>query len=82
VDRLVLWGGVPAHDLDLADHATLLRDLDLTLVVGTEDPYVTAERREAVRERLQAHDIPVTLRTFDGGHRLDKATLRSLAEES
>jgi len=82
VDRLVLWGGAPAHDLDLADHATLLRDLNLTLVVGTEDPYVTAERREAVRERLQTHDIPVTLRTFDGGHRLDAATLRSLPEES
>ncbi len=82
VDRLVLWGGGPAHDLDLARHADRLRTLDLTLVVGTDDPHVTAERRAAVRRRLQAHDIPVTGRTFDGGHRLDEATLRSLAEAS
>ena len=80
VDRLVLWGGVPAHDLDLATHAATLRTLDLTLVVGTEDPYVTTERREAAERRLRTHDIPVTIRTFDGGHRLDEPTLRDLAE--
>lgn len=80
VDRLVLWGGAPAHDLDLAEHAAALRRLDLTLVAGTEDSYVTAERRTAVRRRLQAHNIPVTIRTFDGGHRLDEATLRELVE--
>ena len=78
VDRLVLWGGAPAHDLDLARHADRLRNLNLTLITGTEDPYVTAERRTAVRRRLRAHDIPVTIRTFNGGHRLDEATLLSL----
>jgi len=80
VDRLVLWGGAPAHDLDLSDHAASLRNLDLTLVVGTEDPYVTDERRDAAQRRLQAHDIPVTIRMFEGGHRLDAATLRALAD--
>jgi predicted esterase len=82
VDRLVLWGGAPAHDLDRAHHADRLRALNLTLVAGTDDPHVTAERREAVRRRLQAHDIPVTVRTFDGGHRVDEATLRALADPS
>ena len=80
VDRLVLWGGAPAHDLDLAEHAASLRRLDLTLVAGTEDAYVTAKRRAAARRRLQAHDIPVTVCTFEGGHRLDEATLWELVE--
>ena len=78
VDRLVLWGGAPAHDLDLAEHAASLRALDLTLVAGTEDPYVTDDRWAAIRRRLQAHDIPVTTRTFEGGHRIDPAALRAL----
>ena len=82
VDRLVLWGGGPAHDLDLDLHADRLRALDLTLVVGTDDPYVTDDRRNAVRRRLRAHDVPVTVRTFDGGHRMDEATLRGLVEMS
>jgi len=82
VDRLVLWGGAPAHDLDLSEHAAALRALDLTLVVGTEDPYVNDARRAAVRRRLRAHDIPVTVHTFDGGHRIDPAPLRTLVSAS
>lgn len=78
VDRLVLWGGAPAHDLDLAEHAASLRALDLALVAGTEDPYVTDDRWAAVQNRLQAHDIPVTTHTFEGGHRIDPNPLRAL----
>lgn len=82
VDRLVLWGGGPAHDLDLAHHADRLRALDLTLVAGTNDPYVSPARRQAAEERIRRHDIPVTVRTFDGGHRIDEALLQSLAQAS
>ncbi|MFP4229351.1 MAG: alpha/beta hydrolase [Salinivenus sp.] len=80
VDRLVLWGGAPAHDLDLSMHADALRNMDLTLVIGTEDPYVTADRRRAVQAQLERHNIPVTTHTFDGGHRLDRGVLHTLAE--
>lgn len=82
VDRLVLWGGAPAHDLDLSAHAERLRALDLTLVIGTDDPYVTEERRAAARRRLDRHDLPVTERTFEGGHRLDDAVLGEIAAEA
>lgn len=82
VDRLVLWGGAPAHDLDLSAHATTLRQMDLTIVVGTEDPYVTAERREAVRRALDAYDIPATVHTFDGGHRLDDDIIQTVVVNS
>ncbi len=75
IDRLVLWGGGLAHDLDLSAHAASLRTMNLTVVGGTEDPYVTTERREKVRRVLERHDIPITVHTFDGGHRLDDDTL-------
>ena len=80
IDRLVLWGGALAHDLDLSAHASAIRALDLTIVVGTDDPYVTADRRRAVEAQLAHHEIPVSIHTFDGGHRLDAATLRALAD--
>ncbi len=80
IDRLVLWGGAPAHDLDLSAHAASLRALDLTLVVGTDDPYVPPDRRRAVEAQLARHDIPVTVHTFDGGHRLDAPTLHTLVD--
>ena len=82
VDRLVLWGGAPAHDLDLTTHATALREMNLTLVVGTGDPYVTETRRAAVRRRLEQNNIPVTVQTFDGGHRLDDDTLQTIIVDS
>ena len=78
VDRLVLWGGAPAHDLDLETHASSLRALALTLVMGSDDPYVTPERRAAVERTLDQHDIPVTIHTFEGGHHLHADTLRRL----
>jgi len=82
VDRLVLWGGAPLHDLDLATHADALWAMNLTLVVGTDDPYVTDERRAAVRRRLAQHDIPVTVHTFEGGHRLDDDTLQTVITDA
>ncbi|PSQ74562.1 MAG: esterase [Bacteroidetes bacterium QH_9_64_21] len=81
VDRLILWGGALAHDLDLRPHAAALRTLNLTLVAGTDDQYLTPERRTAVRHRLRAHDVPLTLRTFEGGHRIDSPTLQAIADD-
>jgi predicted esterase len=82
VDRLVLWGGAPASDLDLEKHAGTLRQMDLTLVAGTDDPYVTPERRAAVEQQLAKHDIPVTLHTFEGGHQLTSDVLEQLLTAS
>jgi predicted esterase len=82
IDRLVLWSGAPAHDLDLDRHADTLRAINLTLVVGTEDPYVTPDHRTAVRQQLARHDIPVTVHTFEGGHRLDDDTLQQIVAGS
>jgi predicted esterase len=78
IDRLVLWGGAPAHDLDLGTHADTLQQLDLTIVLGTEDPYVSDERRSAVRAQLAHNDIPVTVHTYEGGHHLDREMLTQI----
>jgi predicted esterase len=82
VDRLVLWGGAPAPDLALASHAERLRTMDLTLVVGTDDPYVPDEHRAAVRTRLARHDIPVSVYTYEGGHRIDPEALQRIVADA
>lgn len=82
VDRLVLWGGAPAHDLDLDTHAAALRQLDLTIVLGTEDPYVTDKQRSAVRAQLAHYDIPVSVYTYEGGHHLNRGMLAQIMNDN
>lgn len=80
VDRLILWGGALAHDLNLDEHASTFASLSLTVVTGTEDAYVPDDRQAAFLERLSSHDLSVDLHTFEGGHRLDRDTLCALAD--
>lgn len=75
VDRLVLWGGRLAHDLDLAAHRARLNRLDLTLVVGTDDAYISEARVAEEEARLDAHDIAYRTIRFEGGHRIDPDVL-------
>lgn len=79
-DRLILWAGDLAHDIDLAVHAETLRRLNLTLVVGTDDEFVTPERLAELEALLIEHSIPYRLRPFNGPHRLDAETLTLLVE--
>lgn len=81
VDRLTLWSGGMPPDVDLAAHDDVFRQLDISLVLGTDDPYIEMSEREALARRLHEHDIASTSYTFDGGHRLHTDTLQKLASE-
>ncbi|NBC15795.1 MAG: esterase [Bacteroidetes bacterium] len=76
VERVVLWAGGLPHDLDYDAHAETLRALDVTLVAGTEDEYVTPERLAEQQALLDDYAIPYRHVSFDGPHRLDAETLR------
>ena len=78
IHRLILWAGDLAHDLDLAAHAGSLQAVDLDLVVGTDDPYISDDRVRTLCTRLDAHDVSYRVHRFDGGHHLNQAVLRSL----
>jgi len=78
-DRLTLWAGGVPHDLDLDAHRALLQRLDLTLVIGTEDEYISADRVADEEARLDAHGISHRTIRFDGGHRIDPDVLANLA---
>ncbi|MEM1127621.1 MAG: hypothetical protein AAGI71_13295 [Bacteroidota bacterium] len=80
VQRLVAWGGALAHDLDPALVQQRLRPLPLTLVLGTEDAYLTPERRAAVQTWLDMHELVPTIVRYEGGHRLQAATLKQVVD--
>jgi predicted esterase len=78
-DRLILWGQTLPTDLDLEVAWAKLEDSRLTLVVGTRDELVPAAKVEESEERLLEHEIPYETIKYNGGHRLDKRVLRSIA---
>ncbi|HYU29430.1 MAG TPA: alpha/beta fold hydrolase [Gemmatimonadales bacterium] len=78
IDRLIVWGGEVPPDLDLARAAPRLRAARLTFVYGTRDEFFTPKIVAATEARLREREIPFELISFDGGHEIDEATLRSL----
>lgn len=78
-DRLVLWGELVPPDLDLEAAKQTLRALELSLVYGREDRFVTAEKIAEAEARLWSHGITYRLLTYDGGHELHDGVLQELA---
>ncbi|SFP80770.1 alpha/beta hydrolase [Hymenobacter arizonensis] len=77
--HLVLWAGGFPEDLARAIAAPLLHQLPLTLVVGTDDEYVSAEKIAQQQAQLEALGATPRLLTFAGKHQLDRRVLEELA---
>jgi predicted esterase len=74
--RLVCWAGdVPG---DIPNAAQSLRGVQLSIVFGTRDRLITAERRDQFLERLDLAGLEYELIPFEGVHELDEATLRAV----
>lgn len=81
VDRLVLWGGGVPPDLDLDEHSETLEELEITLVLGAKDPYLSRSDLEALEQRLASNGLGVDTITFDGGHHIDPSILERVLHE-
>jgi acetyl esterase/lipase len=77
IDQLVIWGSPLPHDLEDAAFDRLGR-MRLTVVGGSRDRFLTDERWEEQSSLLSRHRVAFQVRRFEGGHRLDDDTLRSL----
>lgn len=78
-DRLLMWGCLLASDSDLNQAAAFFRDVELTLVYGTRDQFASTGMIADYEVLLKSHGIPYSVVSFDGGHRMDRETLQSLA---
>lgn len=79
-DRLVLWGSTLASDADLSQASALFRKVQLTIVYGKRDQFADEKLIQAYEATLRTNDIPFDFITFEGGHRMDRDSLRKLAQ--
>jgi predicted esterase len=80
VDRLLMWGSLLASDSDLEKSAEYFRNVELVIVYGTRDQYADTGMMSAYENTMKEHSIPFRIETFDGGHRMDRETLKRLAD--
>lgn len=81
-DRLIMWGALIASDADLNQAVTFFRDVKLTIVYGKKDQFANEKMIEDYQRVLTEKRIPFELLTFNGGHRMDRDTLKSLIRTS
>ena len=78
IDRAIFWAGPVPDDVPLgADSA--LRRAEVVFVLGSRDEFATPERVAKQAAAFRAVDKSFTQIEFEGGHRLDDATLQTLA---
>lgn len=79
VDRLIMWGALLATDSDLNHAAAFFRDTALHIVYGTRDQFAEEGMIAGYEKMLTEKGIPFSVTSFEGGHRMDRDTLRFLA---
>lgn len=79
--RLILWAGGFPEDIAPAAAQSLLRNVSLTMVVGTADEYVSPGKTAQQQALLQQLGGSPTLVTFPGKHELNRAILEQLANQ-
>jgi predicted esterase len=79
-NRLILWGSTLASDANMQDASALFHKIQLTIVYGKRDQFADEKLIAGYEEKLKKYDIPFDFVTFEGGHRMDRETLRKLAK--
>lgn len=75
VSRLILWGGTVPPDLDLERLRSSLRSGSITMAIGDRDQFLATSSVRNEQARLNGIGVPVVVRTFSGGHVVDRSTL-------
>jgi len=81
VDRLILWGGELPPDLDLGPVAEKFAGVEVVVVRGKHDDYITPKIVAGILSRLKDHDIDHRFMEFDGEHQLNTPVLTALASQ-
>jgi predicted esterase len=80
--RLMLWSGLVPPDLPLDRYGPALRAAGLEMAFGNRDNYIPTAEVDREQARLAAAGLTPHFHRFDGGHRVDRATLESLSQEA
>jgi predicted esterase len=77
-DEVILWAGAFPPDVDVSAFAERVAGSSVVLVVGTRDELAPWAAADVALGRFTEAGIAARLVSFNGGHRLDDATLASL----
>ena len=80
-DELILWAGGFPPDVELAGFARRLGAASVVLVAGTRDELASWTAADSQLQRFTDAGVSARLVSFEGGHRLDDATLDQLAAD-
>ncbi len=76
--QLILWAGVFPPDMDFDKASAKFAKKKMFYVYGTEDPFLTKERLEEMKQLSQKLKVNPKIIKFEGGHEIDKETLNQL----
>ncbi|MBA4407767.1 phospholipase [bacterium] len=78
IDRLILWGGGIPQDVDLLFQREFFNSIDLTIVLGDKDEFVSEEQFKKQINLLNEVKLIHKVYRFTGKHEINAAALRQL----
>lgn len=80
VQNVVLWGAGFPEDLDYRPQLVYWNNKSLHLVQGRQDEYLTEKRYQQQHTFLEQQGLNVKTHWHEGGHAIDRPTLKQLME--
>lgn len=76
--RLILWAGILPGDMDFEKGKQLLKQKDVTVVYGNNDPFLNESRFTEMKSLSEKLELTPTEIVFEGAHEIHEPTLLSL----
>lgn len=76
--RLILWAGILPGDMDFEKGRPLLKQKDVTVVYGKNDPFLNESRFAEMKTLAEKLELTPHHIIFDGAHEIHEPTLLSL----
>lgn len=80
LERLILWGSLLPPDFDWLRGTERLRQMEVVLVMGSQDHFASADQLRELQDTTRNHDLQLRILHYDGGHVIDAATLQQIAD--
>jgi len=76
--KLILWAGFLAHEIGRESAQQHLKNRDIRIVYGEQDPFFTANVVSNLHRKIKALGIQPQMITFSGKHEINEIVLKQL----
>ena len=70
INNLILWGSVLPDDIDYFDQKEKFNNVNLKIVIGSDDEYYSKEKIATELDKIKSREIDFDLIEYQGGHDL------------